>query len=373
MRGDDVERHPARVLLVSPTFGAYGGMEAFVLALAHELRQDARFEIRVCFKRTAMFAMQPSFQRLCDDAPVEFLDRASRSLCSAILWADVVHGQNVSPDLVVLARLLRKPLALTIHNALPSRSRARRLAWRLGAALATVRWYNSRFVWRTWEPRGLRAGSAHVPTISQLPAAYVPPCDRRGFVFLGRLVAGKGADVLLEAYRLASLDPDLWPLTILGDGPLRSTLEERFANTRGVRFGGFVEGETKASMLAGAKWLVVPSHWREPFGLVALEARSVGVPCVVTDDGGLPEAAGRDALVCPPASSAALAELLTRAAAMPETEYVQRSRRAKDDLGHELVPAAFYGDAYLQLAARQPVAPPVHSLDRTIVESGRLT
>jgi glycosyltransferase involved in cell wall biosynthesis len=339
-------------VLVSPTFGAYGGIEAFVLAVDDHLRSDPRFEVRTCFKRVAGFELQPDFERLCRSCPVEFFDRASRGLWSAVAWADVVHAQNASPDIAATSWLLRKPLALTMHNALPSGPPLRRLTWRIAARMATARWYNSRFVWQSWE-RQSRSGSAHVPTISQLPAAYVPPVARRGFVFLGRMIAGKGADILLEAYRRAALDPEVWPLTFLGEGPVRVELERRctLERTPGVRFARFVAGDVKARALAKAKWLVAPSHWQEPFGLVALEARSVAVPCIVTADGGLPEAAGRDALVCPPADPAALADALRRAAAMPDSEYASRSCRTHADLEAELTPLSFYLDAYVDLAA----------------------
>jgi glycosyltransferase involved in cell wall biosynthesis len=339
-----------RVLLVSPTFGAYGGMEAFVLTVAEALRQDGRFAVRICFKRARGFELRPELAAACAGLPVEFCGRASRALVSAIAWADVVHGQNASPDVAALATLLSKPLAVSVHNVLPAAPRTRRLAWRLAAAGARTRWYNSRFVWNSWEARQ-RTGSAYVPPLSVLPETDVAPIERRGFVFLGRLVAGKGVDVLLDAYERAALDPERWPLTIFGEGPMRPLLDRNGAqgSRRGVRFGGFVTGADKTRALAGARWLVVPSHWGEPFGLVAHEARSVGVPCIVSRDGGLPEAAGNDALVCPPADAAALAAALRQAAEMTEAEYVARARRTRAELQAEITPASFYAAEYLRL------------------------
>jgi glycosyltransferase involved in cell wall biosynthesis len=350
-----LDARPIRVLLVSPTFGAYGGMEAFVLAVADALVADSRFEVRVCFKKATGFMLQSGFAEVCESLPIEFLDRGSRQLWSAIKWADVVHGQNASPDVAVMARLLGRPLALSIPNNLPSGPPARRLSWRIAAALATIRWYISEFVWNTWEPGRHRSASARVPTTSRLPTAFVAPAARRGFVFLGRLVAGKGADILIDAYVRTGLDPECWPLTILGDGPLRAGLEAHCVRhgIRGVRFAGFVHGDAKAQALARARWLVVPSHWQEPFGLVAHEARSVGVPCIVSADGGLPEAAGVDALVCKPADVDSLATALRQAAAMSDADYVERAGRSHADLEHELVAASFYLDAYCALLGRQ--------------------
>ena len=107
---------PIKLLLVSPCQGAYGGIEAFVLAVAAAVRKEPDFEVRVCFKKTKHFARQPSLKTMLQNQPVEFCERADKDLASAIRWADVVHLQNASPDVVALAKLFRKRLVLTIHN-----------------------------------------------------------------------------------------------------------------------------------------------------------------------------------------------------------------------------------------------------------------
>jgi glycosyltransferase involved in cell wall biosynthesis len=353
-----MKSRPVRVLLVAPCFGDYGGIEAFTLAVADTLMKDVRFEVRVCFKRTTNFVLRQGLAQQCQAYPVEFCSRAGRSLLAAIAWADVVHGQNASLDVAFLTGVLRKPRVLSLHNTLPSRPIAQRIGWQMSASSASVRWYNSHFVWKTWEPREANAASSCVPPTSRLSMAEVAADARRGFVFLGRFVPGKGADVLLEAYRQARLNPAIWPLTFVGDGPLGRALKERSASERidGVRFAGFIDGEMKARTLGGAKWLVAPSHWEEPFGLVAREARRLGVPCIVTRDGGLPEAAGRDALVCEPGDVNGLTTLLRRAASMPWEEYVLRACRTKDDLSQQQVPISFYLDTYLSLLKRSSVS-----------------
>ncbi len=347
----DTTTRPVRVLLVASSFGDYGGIESFVLAVAETLLGDARFEVRVCFKRAATFTLRSTLERQCQIYPVEFCSRASRSLVAAIRWADVVHGQNASPDVAFLTGVLGKPRVLSIHNVLPTRPISQRLGWQVAAASASVRWYNSHFVWKTWEPHAPTPDSLCVSPTSRLPVTEIAPDARRGFVFLGRFVPGKGADVLLEAYRQAKLNPAVWPLTFIGDGPLGRTLKDRSVLERidGVRFAGFIDGEMKARTLGGAKWLVAPSHWEEPFGLVAREARRLGVPCIVTRDGGLPESAGRDALVCEPADVNGLSNLLRQAASMPWEEYVLRAHRTKDDLAQQQVPLSFYLDSYLKV------------------------
>lgn len=340
-----------RVLLATPTFGAYGGMEAFVLTLADTLGRDPRLDLRVCFKTVTGFHPEPALADATQGQSVEFCSKASKALWSAIAWADVVHAQNASPDVALMAAALRKPVAVSLHNVLPAHPRLRRLSWQMSARLAAIRWYNSRFVWDTWETHGHREGSACVfPSSSSLHAS-VPLSERRGFVFVGRLVAGKGVDVLLDAYNRAGLDQEAWPLSIAGEGPLRTDLEAHAARLglRGVRFHGFVSGDDKARLIASASWAVIPSHWQEPFGMVAHEARSLSVPCIATRDGGLPEAAGAHAIMCEPRDVEGLAAALRSAAVMEDREYQTRCERTRRDLKTETTPISFYAEAYLNL------------------------
>lgn len=345
-----------RVLLVAPCFGAYGGIEAFVFAVAAAVARDPRFEIRICFKRVKHFALQRDLESYCRAADVVFCDRASPALWSQIAWADVVHGQNASPDVAVAAAVLRKPLAMTIHDFLPHGPRLRRLSWQFSARAASARWYNSNAVWATWEPRRRRDKSARIPTVSNLPSGFVEPSSRVGFVFVGRLVDSKGVSTLIDAYVSSGLDPIRWPLTIVGDGPLRTDLGSRAADTSGIRFTGFVSDDAKSMLMASAKWILAPSHAHEGLGLVVVEARHLGVPCIVSRHGGLPEAAGQDALICEPQDVRSLRAALTAAAWMTESEYEHRAERTKKDLACELAPLSFYCEAYLRLFEREPLA-----------------
>ncbi len=98
--------------------------------------------------------------------------------------------------------------------------------------------------------------------------------------------------------------------------------------------------------------MVIPPDTGEDFGLVAIEARNLGVPCIITRDGGLPEAAGTEALVCEPGDVDGLAGLLRRAASMGEEEYAGRAGRTQSSLQDELVRPAFYAETYRAMARR---------------------
>jgi glycosyltransferase involved in cell wall biosynthesis len=93
----------------------------------------------------------------------------------------------------------------------------------------------------------------------------------------------------------------------------------------------------------------------EDFGLTAVEARSLGVPCIITRDGGLPEAGGQQALICEPGNARGLADMLEHASRMSETEYGERAKRTREDLAHELEPMDFYARAYRRILSGESV------------------
>ncbi len=347
-----------KVVIVSPSTGAYGGIEAFVLAIAATVRRQPDIEVRICVKRVENFALQPGLKTMLQGENIIYTDRgADRDLIETIRWSDVVHLQNAPPDVALFAKLFRKPLAMTIHNYMTRELSPRRLLWRFAASLADERWYNSQFVWDTWEPHRKRPGSRKVPTLSKLPEGWTAPEERNGFVFIGRWVANKGIDTLLDAYALAALDRERWPLVLMGDGPLRQLIDYAIKRREiaGVTLLGFVDEATKAERIKNARWMVVPPNTKENFGLTAIEARHLGVPCIITRDGGLPEAGGRHALICPPNDPKALAALLEEAARMDELEYARRATQTRQELATELEPIEFYAHAYRRLAGHAPV------------------
>jgi glycosyltransferase involved in cell wall biosynthesis len=346
-----------KLLLVSPCLGSYGGIEAFVLAVAEAVRRESDFTVRICLKKVKGFALHPGLAAMLRHEAVLFVHRAGRDLADAIKWSNIVHLQNASPDVVALAKLFGKPVVLTIHNYMRREPSLHRLLWRISARLADERWYSSDFVWQTWEGNRKRRGSRKVPTVSKLPQGWTSPDQRRGFVFVGRWIANKGIDTLVDAYAQAQIDRAAWPLVLIGNGPLRPAIEHQIDKygLRDVRITGFVDEATKADRMKNARWVVVPPHTNEDFGLAAIEARNLGVPCIITCDGGLPEAGGRQALVCEPGDPRALAHLLERATHMSDSEYVDRSNRTREELRHELVPIDFYARSYRRILCGEPL------------------
>jgi glycosyltransferase involved in cell wall biosynthesis len=110
--------------------------------------------------------------------------------------------------------------------------------------------------------------------------------DDRILVTVGRLVARKAVGQLLELVSRLS-DPRV-KLVIIGDGPLKSQLEETsraLGIDEQVMFAGFVDEQEKIDLL-GLSDLYVSTSQHEGFGLVFLEAMAMGLPIVCYDFGG---------------------------------------------------------------------------------------
>jgi glycosyltransferase involved in cell wall biosynthesis len=146
----------------------------------------------------------------------------------------------------------------------------------------------------------------------------------------------------------------------MGDGPLK---EEVLAyiqqhNLTQVKITGFISDEERNHRISHAMWMVTPPHTNEDLGLTVIESRSVKVPCIISRDGGLPEAGGKKALSCRPGDIEGLKNLLEKTARMPKNEYIQLAEATNLELKQYLKPLSLYSRAYRNtLRAHQKLLP----------------
>ena len=165
------------------------------------------------------------------------------------------------------------------------------------------------------------------------PKQPVLPLPDSGYaLFLGRLSVEKGCGALLKAWRAM---PAGRKLVIAGEGPelphlRRSAAEAGLSN---VEFVGFVPKEEQEALWRGAAFLVVPSLWMEPFGMVVLEAWSRGRAVVAHAIGALPELIthGKTGLLVAPFHPEALAAEMERLFQAPDLLHTL-SRQARQEL-----------------------------------------
>lgn len=155
--------------------------------------------------------------------------------------------------------------------------------------------------------------TVHHPAWQALSAFAPFPRDNAVWLlFMGRLVAAKGAAWLLRATARARVP---FGLAVAGQGPEAAPLE-RLARELGladrVRMLGWCDPSVAAEWRARCRAVVVPSLWHEPAGLVAIEAAASGRAVIASRVGGLPEylAEGRSGLLVPPGDEEALAQAM---------------------------------------------------------------
>jgi glycosyltransferase involved in cell wall biosynthesis len=115
------------------------------------------------------------------------------------------------------------------------------------------------------------------------PALFDQPQQAgRDVVYIGRLeFGGKGLDLLLDAWHRVHGQVD-GQLVIAGQGHDEERVRREVAQLGlddRVRFVGWVSGEEKARLLAGARVVAMPSRI-ETFGIVAVEAFAAATPVV---------------------------------------------------------------------------------------------
>jgi len=233
--------------------------------------------------------------------------RIARGLHEADVGLVHAHFGTSATQVLPVARRAGLPLVVTFHGYDVTRTPGLRFPF--GAEyrrrLAQVFDYSSRLVAVSdfIAAELVRLGAPEHKVVVRHIGIVVDPDQpapssrgRRGIVFVGRLVAKKGVDHLLEAVALL---PDEvrseHPLRIVGAGPLREQLEAR-ARELGVdaRFLGHQSPEEVRRRFGHARVLAAPSRTAgdgdaEGFGMVFLEAAAQGTPAVAYRHGGVNE------------------------------------------------------------------------------------
>ena len=347
--------------MLAPCLGKFGGIETFCLTLIEDIIHKGA-SVRLLRKKVVGFHNDRSIQKNENEIRSSWTEEESKRFVSqfvrprdavikkAIEESDLVHLHNPMVEGVWHAKKFNKPCVMTIYNWRRKGIHPRLLAWRWAVLQADRRWYISEFVWDSWEKKR-RQGSARLPVVSRMPLGETSPDNRKGFLFIGRWVPNKGIRILLEAYARLKADPQEWPLIMIGDGPLREEVLDIIEDQgiQGVQLPGFVSEAERQRYTREAKWMVTPPHTQEDLGLTPLEARSVGVPCIASTDGGVQETAGPHALFCKPGDINSLVLCMRKVIQMEDSRYEELSRLAKVDLEKYVRPLDEYANEYLSL------------------------
>ncbi len=293
-----------KILIYSPLFyPSIGGIETVVSILASEfvsLGHEVKLVSQVPATDSKVFAF-------------EVIRRPSwRKLLELTQWCDIYFQGCVSLKGIWPLLIIRRPWVVT-HQTWYCRSDGS-----MGFQ-DNLKCFLTHF--STNIPASL-ALAEHIKTPSTVvPNPYredifyeMPEIVRdKELIFVGRLVSDKGVDLLLDA--LANLKQlGVTPkLTIIGSGPEEPKLRQQVKQldiVAQVDFVGVKVERELAKLLNAHKILVVPSLWREPFGIVALEGIACGCVAIGSEGGGLKDAIGSCGVTFPNGDVKALTQTL---------------------------------------------------------------
>lgn len=308
-----------KILVTSYAYApSVGGIETVSELMAHAFA-DQGHEVEVITQTPAKAGGKGRFPVIRKPTPVQ--------LWQAVDRADVVWQNNISLNYLWASLLQRKPTAVTLQCAIfPDFPRKN---WRVRLKALLLKhcfiFAISRYVMNDLKQSFELIGNPFDPGFSHQDDSANKDRD---IVFVGRLVSDKGGDLLLRSIAALSSQGIKPSCTIIGDGEEKAPLEA-MARELGieplVRFTGFMQGDALHAEIARHRIMAVPSRWKEPFGIVALEGVAAGCAVVGSSGGGLGDAIGPCGLTFENNDGAALTDALQQLLTQPEL--IERCRK----------------------------------------------
>jgi glycosyltransferase involved in cell wall biosynthesis len=360
-------------------FGKNGCLRVLVVHNAYQHRggEDSVVDAEIALLQSRGHAVETYFRSNDEVAKLSSLALARHTLWSprtpddlselvARFKPDVIHAHNtfplISPSLYWAAARARIPVVQTLHNfrlmclnalflredkvcedcmgQVPWRGvvracyRGSRVASAALAGMVTLHrglgtWQNkvTRYIALNEFCRGkFIEGGLPAERIAVKPnfADFEAPVavDRAGFLFVGRLSAEKGINVLVGAAKEIRTSR----IRVAGDGPESACL----SHVEGIVALGVVSGDLVRSEMSRATALLLPSICYENFPRTLVEAFACGLPVIASRIGALAELVteGVTGLTFEPGNSQDLAEKMRWAQSHPE-EMAQMGRHAR--------------------------------------------
>lgn len=354
-----------KIAIVHNTYRQRGG-EDVVVAAETALLERKGHKV-VCYARSNdEIASLSLSQKLLLVKDIVHAEKSKRELLSLLRAEkpDVVHVHNtflmISPSVYEACRNAGVPVVQTLHNyrlLCPGWSLSRdghvceeciddglwRSVWHgcyrdsrmmTAAVVLLLQEHRSK---RTWDRSvdsyvalthfarnkfiqgGLPSSAIHVkPNFLELDPGE-RASDGRRFVFVGRLSREKGVWTLLDAWQRL---PHSIPLLIIGDGPLRQSLESaaRLRSLSNITFTGWLSRPEVYAAVKNASALIIPSVCYEGFPMTLVEAFACGTPVIGSGLGGVAEIIedGRNGLHFTAGDASDLADKVKWAWACPE-------------------------------------------------------
>ncbi|WP_454886661.1 glycosyltransferase family 4 protein [Sphingomonas oryzagri] len=265
---------------------------------------------------------------------------------------DVIHNNSLHYLPVSMADTVAAPMLTTLHTPpfcwLESGVRLAKARIRYAAVseATAAMWRHATRVDRVI-PNGI--------DLTQFPMSRTSATEPY-LVWYGRIVPEKGLEFAIAAARRAG-----FPLRVAGPISEPRYFEEVIRPELGadVLHVGHLDHHELAKLVGGAKAALCTPRWEEPYGLVVAEALACGTPVAAFRRGGVPAILDASCgILAEPDDVASLAEAALRAVDLDREACRSRAERCCD----AEVMVDSYEALYAEMAAEQPLVPPVHNV-----------
>lgn len=283
-----------------------GSVEICILGIARELAH--RHQVTIISRQMAGLANMElmdgiTIQRVSASSPVGYTKAVLRLLSKQLY--DVIQVDNRPRSMAAIKRAFpRTPVILYLHSLTFAQPGPARLAlmkkadWiavnsqslrqRLGRRFPLVKRRMSVVPLGADLSRFRPAESSEEQLRLRTQFAITKPFS---ILYVGRLIPGKGVDVLIRATALLQQETPV-QLVIAGKGPpyyVRRLRELARKQKVHISFRGQINHEYIDQLYRAVDCLVCPSQEHEAFGLVNVEAMASGLPVIASDNGGIRE------------------------------------------------------------------------------------